>query len=278
MGVTDTQAAFALRSTSAGRSLAAFLVGMLVLIVAGCSSSEPPEGTSSSSAAESSAPASQPTTTTTSVVSGVYREVEFYALDGEIRSGRLFGEGAVAVVLSHMGRPGDTQDDWARFAAELADHTYQVLTYERRSALGEVHLDLLGAAAYLRDNGAERVVARGASIGAMASLYAAEQPESNLGGVIWLAGILQGRYTFQQADVAALDCPILIMSGDQDRYGAADDARQLHEWAAAPNQLLIVESELHGTDILQEGGPQADELTQAMVSFVDRVAAESSTC
>jgi dienelactone hydrolase len=277
MGVTDTQAAFPLRSTPTGRSLVAFVVGMLVLIVAGCSSSEPPESTSSSSAAES-APASQPSTTTTSVLSGVYREVEFNALDGEILSGRLFGDGAVAVVLSHMGRPGDTQDDWAPFAAELADHGYQVLTYERRPALGEVHLDLLGAAAYLRDNGAERVVAGGASIGAMASLYAAEQPESNLGGVIWLAGVLQGRYTFQQADVAALDCPILIMSGDQDRYGAADDARQLHEWAAAPNQLLIVESELHGTDILQEGGPQADKLTQAMVTFVDHVATESSTC
>lgn len=98
---------------------------------------------------------------------------------------------------------------------------------ERRSALSEVHLDVLGAVAYLRDNGAERVVVGGASIGAMASLYAAEQSESNLDGVIWLAGILRGEYIFEQADVAAIGCPILIMSGDQDRYGAADDARQL---------------------------------------------------
>jgi dienelactone hydrolase len=137
---------------------------------------------------------------------------------------------------------------------------------------------VLGAVAYLRDNGAERVVVGGASIGAMASLYAAEQSESNLDGVIWLAGILRGEYIFEQADVAAIGCPILIMSGDQDRYGAADDARQLQGWATAPNQLLIVESELHGTDILQEGGPHADELMQAMVSFVDQVAAESSSC
>ena len=279
ISVTDTQAPLPLQPTLTRRSLAALVIGLFLLTVAGCSSSESSESSSTSSAEASSAPTTHPTTTTRpSVPSGAYREVEFNAQDGAMRSGRLFGEGAVAVVLSHMGRPGDTQDDWAPFAAELAGHGYQVLTYERRTALSEVWLDVLGAAAYLRDNGAERVVAGGASIGAMASLYAAEQPTSNLDGVIWLAGIVQGRYTFQQADVAAVGCPMLLMSGDRDRYGAAEDARQLHEWATAPKQLLIVDSDLHGTDILQEGGPNATELTSAMLSFIDQVAAESSTC
>lgn len=255
---------------------------LLLLSVTGCSSSEPSESSedSSSSTREgSSAPTTEPAATTEpSVPSGSYRDVEFNAPDGAVRSGRLFGEGPVAVVLSHMGRPEDAQDDWAPFAAELADHGYQVLTYERRSTLDEVWLDVLGAVAYLRSNGAQRVVAGGASIGAMASLYAAEQPTSNIDGVIWLAGVLRGNYTFREADVAAVGCPMLIMSGDQDSYGAGDAARQLHEWATAPTELLIVDSDLHGTDILQAGAPQATELTQAMLDFVDQVANQSTPC
>lgn len=263
------------------RSLAALVVGPLLLAVAGCSSNDPPERSSGPSAEGSSAPtATQPTTTTSvpPVPSGTYRDVEFDALDGERRSGRLFGEGPVGVVLSHMGRPGDTQDDWAPFAAELADHGYQVLTYERRTTLNEVWQDVLGSTAYLRDNGAEQVIAGGASIGAMASLHAAQQPTSTVNGVIWLAGVLRGNYTFRQPDVAAVACPMLLMSGDEDRYGAADAARQLDEWATAPSQLLIVDSDLHGTDILQAGGPRAAELTSAMLDFVDQVAEGSTTC
>jgi len=178
-----------------------------------------------------------------------------------------------------MGRPGDRQDDWASFAGELARRGYRVLTYERRDALEEVWQDVLGAAGYLRDHGADKVIAAGASIGAMASLYAAERPTSNLDGVIWLAGILQGSgYDFRRADVAAIACPMLFVSGDQDGYGAAEAARRLHGWATAPSQLLMLPTERHGTDIFDEGGPAARKLMLAMTRFVQRAARGSSTC
>jgi hypothetical protein len=91
-----------------------------------------------------------------------------------------------------MGRPRDSQDDWVSFAGELAKNGYQALTYER-GAFGDAWQDVHGAADYLRDNGAETVIAAGASLGAMASLYAAERPRSGLNGVIRLAGVLQNR-------------------------------------------------------------------------------------
>jgi dienelactone hydrolase len=138
---------------------------------------------------------------------------------------------------------------------------------------------MLGGADYLRSNGAERVIAGGASIGAMASLHAAEQPSSNLDGVIWLAGVLRGSgYSFQEADVTAVACPMLFISGDEDTYGAADAAQQLHDWAPSASRLLIVDSRLHGTDILDEDDRNAAALTQAMFGFVDQVANESSAC
>jgi pimeloyl-ACP methyl ester carboxylesterase len=178
-----------------------------------------------------------------------------------------------------MGRPGDSQDDWAPFAQELADRGYTALTYDRRPT-GEVWRDVLGAADYLHDHGADTVIAAGASLGAMASLSAAERPDSNLNGVIWLAGILQNRgYHFRAADVSTIGCPMLFTSGDHDVYGAADAARRLHQWATAPSDLAIVHSQLHGTDIIADGGASARKLTRTMLTFIDHVAHQpTSTC
>lgn len=205
--------------------------------------------------------------------------MHFTTPDGATRSGRRFGDGHVAIVLTHMGRRGDRQGDWASFAGELADRGYRALTYQRRDDLEEVWQDVLGAANYLRDHGADKVIAAGASIGAMASLHAAEEPTSNLDGVIWLAGVLQGSgYDFRRAEVAALGCPMLVISGDRDPYGAAEAARQLRGWATAPSQLLLLPTARHGTDVFEEGGPTARKLTLAMARFVKRVASRSSTC
>jgi predicted alpha/beta-hydrolase family hydrolase len=258
------------------------LVFALLLLLAACAGSSPGGGSPGATSGPSSGPSipqSSATTEPSAVGSKAYREVQFTTRDGTTRSGRRFGDGRVAIVLSHMGRPGDRQDDWESFAGELAGRGYRVLTYERRDSFGEVWQDVLGGVDYLRDHGAEKVIAGGASIGAMASLYAAEQPNSNLDGVIWLAGVLQGSgYDFQGADVAEIACPMLFISGDQDAYGAAEAARQLHGWARSPSELRILRTERHGTDILNEGGPQAGELRLAMVRFVQRVANKSSTC
>jgi dienelactone hydrolase len=219
----------------------------------------------------SAAPSSTPTPTPTG--DGVeHRSVEFPTRDGQRRAGRLFGDGTTAVVLSHMGSAGASQNDWTAFAEELARQGYQALTYERRETLREVWHDVLAAADYLRTGGAERVVAAGASIGAMASLHAATQPDNGLHGVIWLAGVIGNRhYEFQQGPVAAVTCPILLISGDKDAYAAAADARRLHDWAKGASELLILPSARHGTEILTEADPNAEKLMAAMTAFIRRV-------
>jgi pimeloyl-ACP methyl ester carboxylesterase len=209
-----------------------------------------------------------------------YTELEFTAEDGEVRSARLFGSGEVAVVLSHMGNADSGQEDWEAFAQELAEAGYRVLTYEGRTELSETWNDVLGAVDHLRDDGAGKVIVAGASIGAMASLRAAIQPESEVTAVLWLAGVLDASgYAFTEADVAGLACPILIASGSEDSYGAADDAVTLHEWTPEISELVIVDSIRHGTDILTQDEPAvADELRQAMTDFLDRAADSTTTC
>jgi hypothetical protein len=69
---------------------------------------------------------------------------------------------------------------------------------------------------------------------------------------------------------------VLLMTGDEDGL-RPEDARQLDVWAV-DSELVIVGSGQHGTDILDEGGPPARTLEEAMADFVDRVAAGSATC
>jgi pimeloyl-ACP methyl ester carboxylesterase len=209
-----------------------------------------------------------------------FTDIEFTAADGERRPARLFGSGEVAVVLSHMGNTRSSQEDWAPFAGQAAEAGFQVLTYDNRADLSASWNDVLGAVDHLRNEGAETVIVGGASIGAMASLRAAIEPDSEINAVLWLAGVLnESGYAFTEADVSGLACPMLIASGSEDSYGAAEDAALLHEWTPDVSELLIVDSIRHGTDILAEDEPAvADELRQAMTDFLDGAVATTTTC
>lgn len=189
-----------------------------------------------------------------------------------MREGRIYGDGSAGVVLTHMSRATDSQEDWAAFAEELADRGYRALTFNHDAQF--VWRQVLAAADLLRSEGAETIVAVGASHGAMASLRAAQEPGNGLAGVVWLAGVTSGSgYAFREDDVRSVPCRLLFVSGTGDEYGAAEDAEELAGWA--PNaELQVVDSDLHGTDILLEGGPAADALRTAMLEFVDRVATE----
>lgn len=242
----------------------------LLLPLSGCTG-EVPESREEPPASPSRSTPSMP-----AQPSGNHQEVEFTAADGEGVSGRLFGTGEVGVVLSHMGRPGDGPDDWQAFAESLADAGFLVLTYRERRAYSEVWNDVLGGVGYLRGQGATTVVAAGASIGGMSSLYAAGEPGSGINAVLWLAGVLNASgYDFHESDVAGLECPLLIASGDEDSYGAGADAERLHQWTADFSELLILPSRYHGTDILTKEEPEiAGELSRAMTDFVETVAAQ----
>jgi pimeloyl-ACP methyl ester carboxylesterase len=243
------------------------LVVPLALVVAGCAA--PPPN-----------PATGTTTASPTTPAADYRTVEFPARDGEVRTGRVFGAGPVAVVLSHMGRTGDGQDDWTGYASELAGLGVRALTYEgRRLGMEDGWTDVLGAVDHLVGSGAERVVLAGASIGAMASLRAAAEAPPQVAGVIWLAGVrAEEGYDFRPPDVAGLGCPTLFIVGDEDAYGAARDTREMQGWATAGSELLVVNSLRHGTDILADGGPPAEQVRSAMTAFVQRVAGAPTAC
>ncbi len=246
----------------------AIAVLLLAVCLTGCSSGEAGEPSESGDGGSA----------TSSAPSGPYQEIEFTGGDGEPRQGRVYGpdDAPVGVVLSHMGSDGDSQDDWAATAQALAERGHRVLTYQRLRPRYQIWQEIIGAVERLRDDGAERVVVAGASLGAMASLHVALQPEPATDGVVWIAGTLRSDgMVFDQATVAGLACPALLISGDGDSYGGTEATQQLHEWLPG-SELLILPSARHGTDILAEGGAPAEQLETAVLDFIDEVGAAAA--
>ncbi len=209
----------------------------------------------------------------------------FEARDGVKLSGRLFGSGPVAVVFSHMGRPGDTRADWTPVARALADREHLALVYNRRGVCSGSRdtcsggtddyaaswRDVAGAVDYAREQGAEAVVLVGASIGAMSSLYAATRSDVAVEGLIEVGGINHASgYDFTREEVARVEGPKLFVSSAGDVYGGADSAREWYRWATPPKRLVILSGDEHGTDLLRQGR-QRRRLISLIVNFVERV-------
>jgi pimeloyl-ACP methyl ester carboxylesterase len=214
--------------------------------------------------------------------------VRFRASDGVLLDGRLFGDGRVGIVLSHMGRGGDSQRDWYPLARSLARQGYLVLTYNRRGVcprggagcskgvddLPNSWKDVAGAYRFLRRKGAEAVALVGASIGAMSSLEAAARRDLRVAAVVEIAGINDASgYSFTRADLRRLEGAKLFVSASRDPYGAAAAARTWYRWARPPKRLAIVPSDLHGTDLLRPGEETRRALMVLVRSFLQRALA-----
>jgi dienelactone hydrolase len=188
-----------------------------------------------------------------------------------------------------MAGPTSNQNDWRPVAERLAAAGYRVLTYnragvcdadetrcsDRRGGAQNGWADIVTAAEWVRNEGATKVIVGGASAGAMAALRAAEVAPV-IDGVIWMAGGLRGNgYDFNPEDVAQIEAPMLLIASTQDPTTNPDAANLLADWATAPAEVLMLDSELHGTDVLEGDAQTAEQLIAAIERFVGEVAAEA---
>jgi alpha-beta hydrolase superfamily lysophospholipase len=220
------------------------------------------------------------------------RVVRFDADDGVHIEGRIFGTGAVAVLLVH-GAESEAQTTWFPLAPALVNHGYRVMTINLRGYCGpgvigcsgeglvtnppDTPRDVAAAVKVLRAEGVEKVFAMGASLGAHSVLWAASHPGPEIAGVIIVsagrhAAAAYPNYTVTPQALGTIRGPKLFLDGELDREAAAD-AQETYKLATQPKQLVIFpNSGLHGADIFTSPDDTAvpKRATQLLLDFLDR--------
>lgn len=192
------------------------------------------------------------------------------------------------VILLHRYRAG--RGFMLSRAQWYAERGYSVLLYDSRAtgesdgatiSVGWLETDDLTAAlAWVRQQGAERIICHGVSQGGATIVLAAERLGEDVAGVIlestydtllnagdrrfrnrvgipgWLAGIfyrpfMEMRLGFDIAlaspidHIGTIEAPIFIISGKEDMHTWSSDTRSLYEAAQAPATLWLVEGAAH---------------------------------
>lgn len=199
--------------------------------------------------------------------------VTFDTLDGETVRGELYGAGRTAVIFSVMGncKPG-----WREFAQLTAAQGFMALTYQwhgcresgsaNEDELQKFIEDTRAAISFVREQGAEKIILVGASLGGCASAKLAK--ESQASGLVVLAcppSIPQWGFEIESADFNT-DIPKLFITAENDDTVPADETRALYDLAAEPKEWQTYPGTAHGTDLFE--GESRAELEQRILEFI----------
>lgn len=206
--------------------------------------------------------------------------VTFDTADGATISGELYGSGKTAVIFSMMGncKPG-----WREFAQITAAQGFLTLTYPwrgcRASSVDEALIqefleDTRAAIMFIREQGAEKIILVGASLGGVASAKLAL--ESQASGIVILASppsISQWNFEIQSADLNT-DIPKLFITAENDKTVPASATRELYDLAAEPKEWQTYPGSAHGTDLFE--GESGIDLQQRILDFIQKIATEGN--
>jgi pimeloyl-ACP methyl ester carboxylesterase len=239
-------------------------LGVVALAVAlvGCASSSTPEAPPGTDAASPS------------VSAAAGRSVSFTATDGIRLSGRIYGAGTTAVVLSNMGDNDPAR--WEAFAPKLAERGYLVMTYSYRypanvgtftSDMARHTVDdLRGAVAQLRAAGARSIVLAGGSLGGMATAKVAVS-ERAAAMVVLSAPVDLSDYDFHVLPAELRGTmPKLFIAAQDDTVVPYAETQRMHALAADPKELQPYPGKEHALHLFD--GEHASELTERLLSFI----------
>lgn len=204
-------------------------------------------------------------------------QVTFETPDGATITGELYGSGDTAVLFSVMGncKPG-----WREFAQLTSAQGLLALTHPWRGCRGSGRADedelqkfvddARGAINFLREQGAERIILAGASLGGLASARLAI--ESQASGLIIVASppaIPEWGFEIEAMDLST-DIPKLFITAENDPTVPASATRQLHDLAAEPKEWQTYPGDKHGTDLFKTESGEA--MQQRILEFILRIA------
>ena len=243
---------------------------LLLLLLAACDqqTAGQPASTPTATQAITPTPAVTPTATVPEVPSHL---VNFSTADHIQLTGRLYGQGKVAVICSHEFRTSKLIWDATGMPQRLASLGYAVLAYDFRG-YGEsqgdrdptkMDTDVHAAITFMRQQGASKVILMGSSMGGTATLKAAASEK--VAGVIALSSPQEFGITVSDADVKAIHAPKLFVASKDDT-DFANAITHMYTVAAEPKELHIYEGSLHGTDMFNSD--DGTDLIPRVLSFI----------
>lgn len=246
---------------------------LLLLFLAACSA----QAQSSANTAVTASPTPSPTATpvvTPTIPAVPSRMVHFFTSDHVQLAGLLYGQGKTAVICSHEFRASKVIWSLTGMAQRLAASGYLVLAYDFRGNgdsqgqgdLSKMVIDLDAAIAFARQQGANRIVLLGSSMGGTATLKAAAS--APVAAVVTLSAPREIGVTVTDADLKAIKAPKLFVNSQDDTY--SDDTQQMYAAASPPKELHLYPGGAHGITIFY--GDYSADLTQRILNFVAQYA------
>jgi outer membrane protein assembly factor BamB/dienelactone hydrolase len=223
-------------------------------------------------------PTAQPTPTAEPTTAPLFtpdpgRPITFDTPDGATLEGTLYGQGTTAVIFGHMG--DQRQATWTEVAQRVAAHGYLALTFDFRfwqdgrmvdDLRQHAPADMAAALAFVRQQGAQRVVLVGASLGGMAAIkVAAANPVDGLAVFAAPLGPVSVGFQVDIADIEAIHTPTLFVVTENDRM--ASDIEQMYAAAHEPKAIEVYSGGLHGTELFATD--QAETVIERLIAFLE---------
>lgn len=229
-----------------------FLIG---LIITGCTSAQLiPTATLT----PTSAPSPTITFTLTPALPLPGTEIIFQASSNKNFTGTAYGQGKTAILLANMSIGGEKQ--WDPFVAAVDKQKFTTVTFNYQD-INDVGPDMDLILGQLKEEGFERVICIGASLGTRACSNIAREPE--IVGLVLIAG------SVHHASVAEATYPKLFIAGELDVW--AFDIQMGYEQAAEPKtQVLFEDNRAHGTDLFRS--KDSEQFISLLIDFVNSVA------
>jgi pimeloyl-ACP methyl ester carboxylesterase len=180
-------------------------------------------------------------------------QISFATEDGGTIYGNLYGKGKHAVVLVHGGR--FNKESWAKQAPELVKAGFRVLAidlrgYGKSTGPGQqdifsapLHLDVLAAVRYLRNNGASTVGLLGGSLGGGAAGDAvAHAKPGEISRLVTLAGF----WSHKRGE--DINVPLLVIVTRDDANAAGPrlpGIQREFDKVPAKKELVLLEGSAH---------------------------------
>lgn len=216
-------------------------------------------------------PTASPTTTNTPTPDLPQEVVRFLTEDDFTIVGSIFGDGEIAVILTHMGEAGsDSRNSWipfARYGASVGDFTFLAIDFRSYGASpGErsftnQKLDILGAIRFLQERGYKRFVCMGASMGGNACVEAALMYPDLIGLAVIASNPRIDR------DYSGLLMPKLFVLEEGDPYGLKERMEMVYEKMPGPKEYHTFPEDLHGTRMFKTDS--GDAFRAVLINYLD---------